>query len=694
MRAQSRWVVVICSLLVVISAVVLSLFGIADGDFFWHLRNGYEILESGDIPSQDVYSYTAKGEYYAYYSWLAEVVAALLHRIGGVPLVVVAKALLSGSIFVLLGLSCRARGGRGLVIPVALLYGLLLIRFRLYARPEVFTFFLLALADLMATWYLVHGRKWVLLALPFLACAWSNLHPFVIVGMAVLIAHVVGEALGRRLHLGGAGGEGSILHLGASVLLAMIATLINPYGFRIYTPAIKLYAPGSIGDMPTREWLPPTFEAFPLFFLLAALAVAVVAVTIRKARLQDLTILAGALALSLMSLRGIGVFAVCSTAIFARHLHFVSRAIGERLRPLVPTLAGLFVPGLRGALLAGATLWATATLLSGDWSPLHQDHSQRYRFGADLARYSAPVAAVEFIEAHRLEGPILNSWSFGGYLIWRSWPRLEVAIDGRQMLFEDLLGRFQEWGPEETLRQLDVRLGLVRFDDLGLLRAFRASGDYELVFFDDLAAVFVRSDRLQGSLEPYEFLRAEEPTLAWLEGRGEDYLAAALAEAERTTLEYPDNSRAWMLVGNLALDQGDYSRAIEAQTRAAALDPTQATYYHVLGVAYLQSGRAEEASAALEQALALDPRSFATNISLGQARSQLGWTRAARAAFKSASRAEPSRPEPYLMLASLESRPARARPLVEKALTLATDADMERRAREMLEAIATSERSR
>ena len=46
------------------------------------------------------------------------------------------------------------------------------------------------------------------------------------------------------------------------------------------------------------------------------------------------------------------------------------------------------------------------------------------------------------------------------------------------------------------------------------------------------------------------------------------------------------------------------------------------------------------------------------------------------------------------MLASLESRPARARPLVEKALTLATDADMERRAREMLEAIATSERSR
>ena len=295
-----------CLFALALAAFLLANFGVADSDFFWHLRHGYTMLESGSFAPADAYSHTARGESYAYYSWLAEIAAALLHRLGGFELVVLAKAAAAALLVALLWLAAAARGARGLAVAWALLCGLLLLRFRLYARPEIFTLLLIPLTDLLVQDYFRRGRRLNLILLPLVAMLWANLHPYVLVGLVLLSLHAAGEAIGRAAGFASAGRAGRPHHLGIATGFAAAATLLNPWGFAIYTPALKLRGSEAIAAMPTREWAAPTLDGFALFFALAAVAAALLLATFRRCRVQDLAIFAATLFLALTSLRNIG----------------------------------------------------------------------------------------------------------------------------------------------------------------------------------------------------------------------------------------------------------------------------------------------------------------------------------------------------------------------------------------------------
>jgi predicted TPR repeat methyltransferase len=69
-------------------------------------------------------------------------------------------------------------------------------------------------------------------------------------------------------------------------------------------------------------------------------------------------------------------------------------------------------------------------------------------------------------------------------------------------------------------------------------------------------------------------------------------------------------------IGTLALDMGDYPRAIERLQRAVALQPHFAPGYSSLAVALHSVGQADEAITRFQQALALDPGLLAARIDL------------------------------------------------------------------------------
>ena len=91
-----------------IAAILLGAFEIVDTDAFWHATNGERILELRTVPRVDEYSHTAAGEPTTYYSWLAEVIAALLIRAGGFELLVLVKALACGLLVAVLTGAGRA----------------------------------------------------------------------------------------------------------------------------------------------------------------------------------------------------------------------------------------------------------------------------------------------------------------------------------------------------------------------------------------------------------------------------------------------------------------------------------------------------------------------------------------------------------------------------------------------------------
>ena len=61
-------------------------------------------------------------------------------------------------------------------------------------------------------------------------------------------------------------------------------------------------------------------------------------------------------------------------------------------------------------------------------------------FQLRAAEWRFPAGAADFLLAHHIEGPIFNSYEYGGYLIWRLWPQQNVFIDGRALsesVFQD-----------------------------------------------------------------------------------------------------------------------------------------------------------------------------------------------------------------------------------------------------------------
>lgn len=83
----------------------------------------------------------------------------------------------------------------------------------------------------------------------------------------------------------------------------------------------------------------------------------------------------------------------------------------------------------------------------------------------------------------------------------------------------------------------------------------------------------------------------------------------AAARAPRSSLPHTNLSR-------VALEEGDWARALEQADQARALNPSDATAHNNAGSALLNSGRAAEAEAAFRQALALQPEStlYWTNL--------------------------------------------------------------------------------
>ena len=69
------------------------LFPLYDTDFWWHLRTGEWILRQGWVPQLDLYTFTDADRPWIDLHWGFQVLIALLHRMGGVSLVIVVKGL-------------------------------------------------------------------------------------------------------------------------------------------------------------------------------------------------------------------------------------------------------------------------------------------------------------------------------------------------------------------------------------------------------------------------------------------------------------------------------------------------------------------------------------------------------------------------------------------------------------------------
>lgn len=368
-----------------------------NGDTYFHLRFGHEFLdggwslrEPGSVSSFGTASWSPT-------QWLPQIVMAKTEDWFGLPGV----AWLSGLLFVTLATTYYAAARRWsdpIVAMPVVLGAIIASASGLSMRPQVLSYILVTVSAVAWLAAAERGRPpWWLVPLTWV---WAMCHGMWPVGIIIGVAAVAGIALdgqGRRVW-----GPMALVPI-ASALVSML----TPVGPQLFSAVLLVNSRGQYFS----EWGPPVFVSPTGLALLALLGVTLV-VMARRGRTSWLQILLLGLA---------GGWAVYSAR-------------------TVPVAAALLVPLAAQALQSGvgartgpnrtektlvATWFVTALAVLALLVPSTSANPSPQPAWVDPALSSLPEGTK-----------VLDSWAFGGYLLWR-YPHLDLVIHGYGDVFTD-----------------------------------------------------------------------------------------------------------------------------------------------------------------------------------------------------------------------------------------------------------------
>src|SRR5450432_1994848 len=217
--ARWRW-----SLVLAAGAFVVGMAPLADGDLWWHLAAGRELVRTHEFLMTDPFSAGAAGRPWVDVHWLFQLAAYGLYSLGGLRAIVLAKCLaVAAGALVLEGAVVRAAGARArpLFVP-AFLAALFLARGLLLPRPIIPTLFFLATDFALLEGFRRDGRAAWLAPLPFIQVVWANVQALSMLGPALVAAYALAGVAAAR----------STRALLAALALCLLACFATPYGAR------------------------------------------------------------------------------------------------------------------------------------------------------------------------------------------------------------------------------------------------------------------------------------------------------------------------------------------------------------------------------------------------------------------------------------------------------------------------------
>jgi hypothetical protein len=491
------------ALLSVLAFTPLSVRLLGDAGTGWHIRTGQQILSTHAIPRVDSFSSTMAGKPWFAWEWLYDVVVGKLEAWLGLNGVVWLTAVVIAAVF---GWTFRiliARGTNILVAFVLVLLAMSSSMIHFLARPHVvswlFTlawFWILDSAERESSFGTGRRELWVL---PLLMLLWVNVHGGFLVGFVLLGVYLFGavwkwcrtrsgrieEQLQRISAWKRARG---LLWIG---LLSMVASLVNPYGWTLYRHVYAYLSNRFLMDH-IDEFQSPNFHgvAQKCFLVLLLITVAVLAVRGRELRVsQGLTVLFAIYA-GLYASRNIPVSSILLVMVvgpllpatgfaegFFRRMSTVEAGLRDHLWPILATVVTLLI-AVNGGRLGSSVLMAA-----------HFDPKRM------------PVEAVNYLESHGVEGPVLSPDYWGGYLIYRLYPKTLVVVDDRHDLYGDSFLRpylkliHAEHGWEEFIEKQGTCFILLP-REAPLASLLEMAEGWKTVYSDDMSLVFVRDPSL------------------------------------------------------------------------------------------------------------------------------------------------------------------------------------------------------
>jgi len=472
-----------------------------DGDVWWHIRAGEEVLRTGSVPRIDTWSLVGAGRPWTSQDWGANVMLAGGNSLG--PWGQTALSFLFGA-FALLAFWILWRAialrvpGIGWASRVTWLsVGLVLAGPVMGVRVQVLDL-LMATTVIWICWrYLTDPRRRWLIGLPLVAAAWANLHAgwvllFLIAG-AVLVGETVDRLLNRELVGRPPLGWANLRDLTLALIASAGALILNPNGAALY--GYPFYAVGiSSLNRYVMEWFPASLDTLFGQLLAGFALVAVVPALLfgrRRLRTADALILVGLTAMAYQAIRFLLIVGPIGGAIAAVVLAPIlsESRLGRRS---AAALARLSAPatGRRGRMNTALALLLILLGLGVGVSRVSPSAQ-----AAEIARV-LPAEAVAWLDEHEPGTRIFNRYEWGGY-IGQHRPQQPVFMDGRADVYGDELLRMYvsiigiHGDPQVLFDRYLIDYALFP-PDTPLADWFDASSHWRRAYTDATAAIWVR----------------------------------------------------------------------------------------------------------------------------------------------------------------------------------------------------------
>lgn len=373
-----------------------------DPDFGWHMRLGEVIAKSG-LPQTEPFSYAMPSYPYVDFEWLTNIIWYRIYPhigYGGLMFLYAVMAVISPFIAV------PSRYRRFCGIGIILAWGTMFIIFGLKAQVAGWLFWAIIVRFI---WDRDFWKKWRIL-FPLLILFWSNLHASFSLGIVSIGLYILIESIkSKRINFSDSG----------IFMLGLLATVINPYGIKIWQEAVRQINYAGYLRNHIREWQ-PIFNIPDFSFLMAGCLSLILTIKyFKKIPVIEWLLPVIIFLYSFLSHRFSPVFGIVAVPVLDKLLTFLeqdARKVDKQGRQRFIFIYRMFmIVALISFILNGIKY----VIVDGQFFTKERIY---------------PVKAVEFLKTSACRGNLFTPYFWGGYADWQI-PDNKIFIDGRMPTF-------------------------------------------------------------------------------------------------------------------------------------------------------------------------------------------------------------------------------------------------------------------
>lgn len=507
-------------------------------DIWGHIAYGNWILDHGKLPTEEPFAPLAEGMPMMCTAWLSQVVLGIVGRWGGPEAYSTLFAVTITLTYLIFARTCYLQTSRiGLSAFTAMLaWGINWGRHAVI-RPEMFG----GLCFAVLLWLVVRSdsnrtspsnesdtteqshlsfsqRLGLWIGIPVLFVLWANFHGSFVVGFAVLGSLTVGRAVEvfwRQRRIFSILGDSIFRRWLIITELALLATLLNPYGFDLVLHTLLFPSNPNLRDI--TEWF--SLEMVSVEGITVGTSWLILLVVFRHSRLRivpsDVLLLAIFSLAVCLRVRMVAWYGPIWMVVIAPHMANVFDQIREtqfgiRLRQGVIWAAHsssrVFLFSLLGIWLTFAFSPTSTFVLGG-----------KPRSAEMLYHGDTPRGVSEYLRQNPPQGLIFNPQWWGDWLVWDGPENLQVMMTTNCVhvvpprVWKDYLAISAAFGGMSTrLSKYRINTMVVQKDlQADLYRTIRQNLGWKIVYEDELAIVAVRRASLSEA-EPDEVRIGDE----------------------------------------------------------------------------------------------------------------------------------------------------------------------------------------